>query len=93
VGFTEKRYGAGGIELREEGGGAMVARSGKKQAGHNLARYRQYHVVGRKTPSEKEPEPPVYRMKVWAPDDVRAKAKFWFALAQALPFPPLLRLC
>jgi hypothetical protein len=92
VGFTEKRYGAGGIEL-PEGGGAMVARSGKKQAGHNLARYRQYHVVGRKTPSEKEPEPPVYRMKVWAPDDVRAKAKFWFALAHALPFPPLLRLC
>ena len=84
MGFTEKRYDAGGIELRE-GGGAMVARSGKKQAGHNLARYRQYHVVGRKTPSEKEPEPPVYRMKVWAPDDVRAKAKFWFALAHALP--------
>ena len=68
----------------------MVARSGKKQAGHNLARYRQYHVVGRKTPSEKEPEPPVYRMKVWAPDDVRAKSKFWFALARGLP--SLLRL-
>eukprot|EP00959_Pyramimonas_sp_CCMP1952_P019046 402427-Pyramimonas_sp.AAC.1 len=40
------------------------------------AQYHQYQVVGRHVPSEKEPEPKVYRMKMWAQDAVRAKSKF-----------------
>mmetsp|Transcript_25242 Transcript_25242/g.79826 ORF Transcript_25242/g.79826 Transcript_25242/m.79826 type:complete len:182 (+) Transcript_25242:998-1543(+) len=42
--------------------------------------YHQYQVVGRHLPTEKEPEPKIFRMKVWAKDHVRAKSKFWFFL-------------
>ena len=44
-----------------------------------LHRLHQYQVCGRHLPSEKEPEPTIYRMKLWAPDPVRAKSKFWCA--------------
>ena len=30
-------------------------------------------------PTEAEPVPTVYRMKVWAEDTVKAKSKFWYA--------------
>jgi hypothetical protein len=36
-------------------------------------------VVGRHLPTDAEPTPTVYRMKVWANDAVRAKSKFWYA--------------
>ncbi len=42
-------------------------------------KYHQYQVVGRHLPTEKEPEPTIYRMKLWATDPVRAKSKFWCA--------------
>lgn len=42
-----------------------------------IFKYHQYQVVGRHLPTEKDAEPPVYRMKLWAEDDVRAKSKFW----------------
>lgn len=40
-------------------------------------KYHQYQVVGRHLPSEKDAEPTIYRMKLWAQDPVRAKSKFW----------------
>ena len=40
----------------------------------------QYQVVGRHLPTEKEPEPKIYRMKLFATDHVRAKSKFWYFL-------------
>lgn len=40
-------------------------------------KYHQYQVVGRHLPTEKDAEPPVFRMKLWAEDPVRAKSKFW----------------
>jgi large subunit ribosomal protein L18Ae len=40
-------------------------------------KFHQYQVVGRHLPTEQEPNPTVYRMKVWAQDAVRAKSKFW----------------
>lgn len=43
-------------------------------------KYHQYQVVGRHLPTTKEPEPPVYRMKLWATDPVSAKSKFWYFL-------------
>jgi hypothetical protein len=42
-----------------------------------LFKYHQYQVVGRHNPTTAEPNPTVYRMKVWAPDAVCAKSKFW----------------
>ena len=52
----------------------MLTVSMRLQGGH---RYHQYQVVGRHLPTEKEPEPTIYRMKLWATDPVRAKSKFW----------------
>merc|ERR1712032_15836 len=41
-------------------------------------RVRQFYVVGRALPSEKIPEPPCYRMRVFARDQVLARSKFWY---------------
>jgi large subunit ribosomal protein L18Ae len=43
-----------------------------------MPRFHQYQVVGRHLPTEHEPEPKVYRMKLFATDHVRAKSKFWY---------------
>ncbi|KAL3315416.1 60S ribosomal protein L18A [Cichlidogyrus casuarinus] len=37
-----------------------------------------YIVVGRKRPTEKEPEPTPYRMRIYAPDSVTAKSRYWY---------------
>ena len=42
-----------------------------------LPQYRQFQVVGRHLPTEAKPEPEVFRMKLWALDDVKARSKFW----------------
>jgi large subunit ribosomal protein L18Ae len=36
-----------------------------------------YQVVGRESPSEKNPEPTVYKFEVFAPNFVVAKSRFW----------------
>lgn len=41
---------------------------------------REYQIVGRKLPSEKEPQPKLYRMRIFAPNDVVAKSRFWYFL-------------
>ena len=40
-------------------------------------KFHQYQVVGRHLPTAADETPTVYRMKVWAEDDVKAKSKFW----------------
>lgn len=35
-------------------------------------------MVGRRLPSEKEPHPQLYRMRIFAPDEVSAKSRFWY---------------
>ena len=37
-----------------------------------------YLVVGRHTPTEKNPNPKIYKMRIFANDVVRAKCKFWY---------------
>jgi large subunit ribosomal protein L18Ae len=37
-------------------------------------------VVGRKLPSEQEPVPKLFRMRLFAPNDVVAKSRFWYFL-------------
>ena len=39
---------------------------------------RQYLVVGREHPSEKDPNPTLFRIRVFAPNPVLAKTKFWY---------------
>merc|ERR1712007_292265 len=42
--------------------------------------------IGRKLPSEKEPNPPLYRMRIFAPDHIVAKSRFWYFLRQLRKF-------
>eukprot|EP00341_Mesodinium_pulex_P010556 CAMPEP_0116916670 /NCGR_PEP_ID=MMETSP0467-20121206/18674_1 /TAXON_ID=283647 /ORGANISM="Mesodinium pulex, Strain SPMC105" /LENGTH=193 /DNA_ID=CAMNT_0004593593 /DNA_START=19 /DNA_END=600 /DNA_ORIENTATION=- len=42
----------------------------------------QYHVVGRKAPTESDPSPQVFRMRLFCKDEVRAKSRFWYFLHQ-----------
>lgn len=39
---------------------------------------RQYYVAGRKFPSETDPNPVIYRMRLFATDEIRAKSRFWY---------------
>ena len=39
---------------------------------------KEYKVVGRRIPSEAHPHPPLYRMRIFAPDEVTAKSRFWY---------------
>ncbi|CAH8253923.1 unnamed protein product [Arabidopsis lyrata] len=43
-------------------------------------RLHQYQVVGRALPMEKDEQPKIYRMKLWATNEVLAKSKFWYFL-------------
>ncbi|XP_021822082.1 uncharacterized protein LOC110763579 isoform X2 [Prunus avium] len=42
--------------------------------------FHQYQVVGRKLPMASDEHPKIYRMKLWATNEVRAKSKFWYFL-------------
>ena len=43
---------------------------------------RQFQVVGRKAPTDTDPNPPCFRMKLFAPNEVLAKSRFWYFLHQ-----------
>ncbi|KAL1347860.1 hypothetical protein AAHE18_07G036900 [Arachis hypogaea] len=49
-------------------------------APRKCADFHQYQVVGRALPTEKDEHPKIYRMKLWATNEVRAKSKFWYFL-------------
>jgi len=38
----------------------------------------QYEIVGRAAPTPKNPEPKIYRMKMFAKNRVLAKSRFWY---------------
>ena len=39
---------------------------------------KEYKVVGRRIPTEKQTNPPLYRMRIFAPDAVSARSRFWY---------------
>jgi len=43
---------------------------------------RQYQIVGRRQPTENNPHPQIYRMRVFAKNEVVAKSRFWYFLHQ-----------
>jgi large subunit ribosomal protein L18Ae len=43
-------------------------------------RLTEYQVVGRHLPSEANPTPKLYRMRIFALNDVVAKSRFWYFL-------------
>lgn len=40
----------------------------------------EYQVIGRRLPTESVPEPKLYRMRIFAPNDVVAKSRYWYFL-------------
>merc|ERR1711953_277623 len=48
--------------------------------------FREFRVIGRKLPTADEPETPLYRMRIFAPDPVVAKSRFWYFLRQVRKF-------
>ena len=39
---------------------------------------REYTVIGRKLPTEKDPVTPIWKMQIFASNDVIAKSRFWY---------------
>jgi len=42
----------------------------------------EFQVVGRHLPTEIDPTPKIYRMRIFAPNEVVAKSRFWYFLRQ-----------
>lgn len=40
----------------------------------------EYQIVGRHLPTESDPTPKIYRMRIFAPNEVVAKSRFWYFL-------------
>ena len=40
----------------------------------------EYQVVGRHLPTDSDPNPKIYRMRIFAPNEVVAKSRFWYFL-------------
>ena len=49
---------------------------------HSLSQLHQYSVVGRRIPSAKNPNPPLFRMTIFAPSEIVAKSRFWYFLGK-----------
>lgn len=43
-----------------------------------LFQLKEYRVVGRKLPTEGIANPPIYQMRIFAPDRVVAVSRFWY---------------
>jgi hypothetical protein len=46
----------------------------------STGRLQEYQVIGRKLPSEADQTPKLYRMRLFAPNTVVAKSRFWYFL-------------
>jgi large subunit ribosomal protein L18Ae len=47
-----------------------------------MGRLQEYQVIGRHLPTEANPTPKLYRMRIFAPNEVVAKSRFWYFLAR-----------
>ncbi|XP_065157590.1 large ribosomal subunit protein eL20 [Atheta coriaria] len=47
---------------------------------------KEFEVIGRKLPTEKEKTTPLYKMRIFAPDQIVAKSRFWYFLRQLRKF-------
>ena len=47
---------------------------------------KEYEVIGRKLPTEKEKKTPLYKMRIFSPDAIVAKSRFWYFLRQLKKF-------
>jgi len=42
----------------------------------------EYLIIGRRIPSEKNPNPPLYKMNIFSTDSVRAQSRFWYFMSK-----------
>ncbi|KAL1970605.1 hypothetical protein VTN77DRAFT_4249 [Rasamsonia byssochlamydoides] len=47
-----------------------------------MGRLNEYQVIGRHLPTEANPTPKLYRMRIFAPNAVVAKSRFWYFLTK-----------
>ncbi|KAK6406285.1 60S ribosomal protein L20B [Oleoguttula sp. CCFEE 5521] len=47
-----------------------------------MGRLQEYQVIGRLLPSDANPAPKLYRMRIFAPNEVVAKSRFWYFLSK-----------
>lgn len=47
-----------------------------------MGRFQEYSVIGRKLPTERDASPKLYRMRIFAPNEVVAKSRYWYYLKQ-----------
>ena len=45
-----------------------------------MGRFQEYQIIGRHLPTEAEPTPKLYRMRIFADNEVVAKSRFWYYL-------------
>lgn len=45
-----------------------------------MSNYLEYQVIGRHLPTADEATPKLYRMRIFAPNEVVAKSRFWYYL-------------
>lgn len=45
-------------------------------------RLQEYQVIGRHLPTDAQPAPKLYRMRIFAPNTVVAKSRFWYFLSR-----------
>lgn len=45
-------------------------------------RLHEYQVIGRHLPTDANPTPKLYRMRIFAPNDTVAKSRFWYFLSK-----------
>ena len=38
---------------------------------------KEYNIIGRMIPTEDQPNPPLYKLRIFAHDDVTAKSRYW----------------
>merc|ERR1712088_665774 len=53
----------------------LTERSAKMKCKGDL---REFLITGRKLPSATQPNPPLYRVRLFAPDPIAAKSRFWY---------------
>merc|ERR1712195_44651 len=47
-------------------------------AHRNMSTFHQYEVTGRKVPTEREPNPKAYRIKLFSKNEANARSRFWY---------------
>eukprot|EP00794_Sanderia_malayensis_P005990 gene5990-6686_t len=47
-----------------------------------MAELKEYKIIGRHIPTEKQPRPALYRMRIFAKNDIVARSRFWYFLSK-----------